>query len=191
MTRYMRYLSTIAIATAALIAMSAVTVCAMPTSTVDIIALVHHTSALKVDRSVPNIYPRDVKDHPYIAIAHAREGTIGGFLDTGVARRGKLSDGTKVLILPLDSGGSGGVFTTIVFAQRVGGAPWFSGYVTSGGHLGVVVNKGRIVATMPDYGPKDPNCCPSHYYRETYTLRNGKLALLARVTLAKLPTLTH
>lgn len=42
-----------------------------------------------------------------------------------------------------------------------------------------------IVAISPDYGPNDPNCCPSKYERRVYDVSGRTLKLVARSQSAK------
>jgi hypothetical protein len=148
----------------------------LPTSARGMLALVTATKQLKTDPSVPG----STKASPYVSIVGAPEGTNGGTIDAAFARRGALADGTHVLAIPLDSGGSGGVFVQILFAQKGDSRPRFVGYLESGGgHLGVRIEKGAILAVFPDYGASDQNCCPSHFVHQTYTLARGRLQLTA------------
>ena len=84
-----------------------------------IVALVKATPQLKIDRSVPPSSAFDPKSHPYVDVLGAPEGQdIGGYVTSQLAHRGTLTSGYEALAVPLDSGGSGGVFTQIVFAPR-------------------------------------------------------------------------
>ena len=82
----------------------------------EIVALVAGSPQLRIDDTLFSS-TSDAKTHPYVNIRNGPEGTIGGYLVPEGARAGTLSDGTYVLAVPLDSGGSGGIFTQIVFAQ--------------------------------------------------------------------------
>ena len=144
-------------------------------SSAQAIALVKATPQLKIDNSVPPSDAFDKRTHPYVVLKGVPEGTVGGYLSAEYANEGTLSNGVDAVVIPLDSGGSGGVFTQIVFA-RTGKAPLaYAGYMNSGGHLGVKVSGGAIVATMADYGPNDPNCCPSKRIVQSYAVLGGKL----------------
>jgi hypothetical protein len=156
----------------------------LPTTTAGMLALVKATHQLKIDTSVPA--STGYEKQPFIAIAGAPEGTAGGYIDAEYAQRGTLSDGTHMLFIPLDSGGSGGVFTQLVFAQKPDHSPAYIGYLSSGGHLDVRVKSGAIVAELPDYGPNDPNCCPSHYLHQHYTIEGGKLHLVSTTRTTKM-----
>lgn len=148
---------------------------AAPISAAAALTLVEATPQLRIERSVPAMDAFPAKTHPYVVIAKAPEGTVGGYLDAEYAHQGKLADGRLALAIPLDSGGSGGVFTQIVFAGKSASQLSYAGYVTSGGHADVEIKDGRIVARIPEYGRSDPNCCPSRFLEMTYDVVDGRL----------------
>jgi hypothetical protein len=148
---------------------------AITTDARSIIALIRATPALAIDTTVPASLGFDPAKQPYVRIVGAPEGTSGGYIDPDYATIGTLADGTRVLAVPLESGGSGGVFTQILFAQTDGAAPVYAGYVTSAGHLRVDVSARGIIATYPIYGPNDANCCPKQYGHDLYGIAGGKL----------------
>jgi hypothetical protein len=141
-----------------------------------ILALVTSTPQLKIDRHVPPLSGFDAKTHPYVDVVGASEGSVGGYLGVDDAHQGTLTSGYDVLAVPLDSGGSGGVFNQIVFARRGHGSFAYAGHIDSAGHVDVEVKNGKIVATLPYYAAKDPNCCPSKLIVQIYAIRNNKLA---------------
>ena len=143
-----------------------------------IVALVNASPQLRIDETIFSA-AFDAKTHPYVNIRTAPEGTIGGYLVPEGANRGVLSDRTYVLAVPLDSEGSGGVFTQILFAGRDSATLGYVGYISSGGHLDVQITNGVIVADMPYYGDDSPNCCPKEHTVQTYTVRNGTLVKLS------------
>jgi len=103
---------------------------------------------------------------------------VQGFVTADLARRGTLANGQRVMIVPLDSGGSGSVFASLIYTV-VGGQTRFVGYIPSApGHLVVSVAGGRIEARTPVYGPNDPNCCPSAIHVEHDTLSGIRLVKL-------------
>jgi hypothetical protein len=116
--------------------------------------------------------PSTTLSFPYYAI----EGTdVQGYLDEDLLDYGYLANGEDVLIVPLESGGSGGVFDTLLFTS-LGSAPRFVGYLPSAsGHLDVHIAQGRLIARTPVYRTNDPNCCPSAHHVTSYTLENGQL----------------
>jgi len=84
-----------------------------------------------------------------------------GFLSPKMDDYGYLANGTDVLIVPLESGGSGGVFYTLLFTS-IATKPAFIGYVPSpSGHLEVFINEGRLVVKTPVYKGNSPD--PSHH----------------------------
>jgi len=139
--------------------------------------LVKATPQLEVDPTLAN--PSGDKSSPWVRVKHSPEGTNGGYILAAYAQRGTLSGGVRVLAVPLESGGSGGVFTQILFAQPPRGTVRYVGYLSSGGHLGVHVLHGALVAEFPDYGPDDAQCCPSHYLHQKYAIRSGRLHLVS------------
>jgi hypothetical protein len=143
-----------------------------------IVALVKTSPGLRIDDTIFSS-ASDAKTHPYVNIRNGPEEPVGGYLVPEGAHDGTLSDGTYVLAVPLDSGGSGGVFTQIVFAGRDARALSYVGYLDSDGHLAVTIEAGLIVADMPYYGDDSPNCCPKQHTVRTYTVRNGTLVKLS------------
>jgi hypothetical protein len=143
-----------------------------------IVALVELTPQLRIDKTIFSA-AFDAKTHPYVNVRNAPEGTIGGYLVPEGSHRGLLSDGTYVLAVPLDSEGSGGVFTQIIFAGHDSNVLGYVGYIDSGGHLDVQIENGVIVADLPYYGDDSPNCCPRERTVQTYTVRGGALVKLS------------
>lgn len=144
----------------------------------EIVALVDRSPQLRIDETIFSS-AFDAKTHPYVNVRNAPEGTIGGYLLAEGASSGELSDGSYALAVPLDSGGSGGVFTQILFAGRDRNALAYAGYIDSGGHLDVRIENGVIIADMPYYGDDSPNCCPKLHTVQTYTVRGGTLVKLS------------
>ncbi|MGB6713749.1 MAG: hypothetical protein WBE30_09000 [Candidatus Cybelea sp.] len=147
-----------------------------------IVALVKTAPQLKIDASIASA-GLDPKTHPYVNVRGVPEGEyVGGYLMGDDANDGKLAGGVKVLAIPLESGGSGGIFTQILFA-RSGDHPYaYVGAIGSGGHLEVRISDGEIVATLPYYGANDPNCCPSKRIVQAYAVRGGKLVKISEKT---------
>ena len=111
----------------------------------------------------------------YISVKGADGST--GWVDPSLVTDGFLANGQRVMIVPIDSGGSGSVFTALLFTQ-IGGATRFAGTLPSpAGHLGVSLEGGRIVIRTPVYGASDPNCCPSALHYERATLRGTRLVI--------------
>lgn len=167
------------IALVGLLALVTAPVIAMTTDSASILALIKATSAFRLDRSIAPPGTLDSKTHPYVHFVKD-EHLAGGFPDAQYASIGRMSDGTQVLAVPLFSGGSGGVFTQLIFAQKVDGDPFFVGYLTSEGHLAVNVTYHGIVAILPKYGPSDPNCCPSKFETDVYTIVDRSLKLITQ-----------
>src|SRR6266852_2629019 len=64
----------------------------------------------------------------YITVKGVDEST--GWFDPSLVTDGFLADGQRVMIVPIDSGGSGGVFTALLFT-RIGGMTRFVGNLPS------------------------------------------------------------
>jgi|GEM_PF-5024876 len=106
----------------------------------------------------------------------------GGFVLVDSVDDGYLANGQEVLIVPLDSGGSAGVFTTLLWTKR-GGLWRFVGHLSSvRGHLDVHIQQGALNAIAPLYGTNDPNCCPSKHNRTIYTLSGTQLKKIHQFT---------
>jgi hypothetical protein len=167
-----------AFAAFAFVPVCAIAQSAQPPPADQIVALVKTSAQLRIDDTIFSS-GFDAKTHPYVNIRNGPEGTIGGYLVPESANAGTLQDGTYALAVPLDSGGSGGVFTQIVFTGPTAQRLAYAGYLDSGGHLSVSINGGLIVARLPYYGDDSPNCCPKKYVVRTYTVRDGSLVKLA------------
>lgn len=151
----------------------------MTTDSASIIALIRATPALTIDTTVPQSFGWDPQTHPYVRSVDEHE-QVGGYIDADAASIGLVAGGTQVMSVPLESGGSGGIFTQILFARDIQDAtPYYLGQISSGGHLEVNITYRGIVATYPDYAVGDPNCCPSRYSTDTYTIVDRKLKLLS------------
>lgn len=160
--------------TLAIVALFAVTVapvCAMTTSASEISQLIRQTPQLTVNDGDVGMKGQDF---------------AGGKPLPEFASIGRLSDGTQVMAVPLESGGSGGVFSQLIFAQGIDDArPYFAGSITSGGHLAVNITYHGVVAVFPEYGPNDQNCCPKKYATQTYAIVQKKLRLISTRVSAK------
>lgn len=111
---------------------------------------------------------------------YAVRGTnVSGFVNLEIEDDGILSNGQEVLIVPLVSGGSGGVFDALLYT-RYGSDPFrFVGFVPSeSGHLMIFLNEGRLVVETPIYKRDDAQCCPSGHKWKAYTLNGTRMRLL-------------
>jgi hypothetical protein len=129
----------------------------------------------KIVRIRPPAGLRSDANVEYVSVA----GTdIEGSIDPADARRGFLKNGQEVMIVPVESGGTGAVFDALLFT-RLGGRPRFVGIIPSpNGHLHVAISGGAIVVRLPIYKTGDPNCCPSGFHWEHDTLRGLQLVKL-------------
>ena len=108
---------------------------------------------------------------------------IAGFVVPSLVDEGRLRNGRDLLVVPLDSGGSGQVFGALVWTRATGEAWRFAGSVPSpNGRLVIRIEGGVLVAALPDYGPGDADCCPSRHRYERFTVNRQKLELLNAYT---------
>ncbi|MBV8345871.1 MAG: hypothetical protein JO190_12890 [Candidatus Eremiobacteraeota bacterium] len=86
-----------------------------------------------------------------------------------------LANRRGVLVVPLDSGGTGVSFVAPVWSGK--GGDWhYAGYIASPrGHLRVFIEGGYIVTRMPVYAASDPECCPSASRVTRYTVDANEL----------------
>ena len=109
---------------------------------------------------------------PCISIGN---GLYQGFLMPSAMDYGFLGDGQDVLIVPLGSGGSGGVFVDLLFTS-IKTKPYFIGVIPSeSGHLKVYISGGQIVVNTPVYKSGEPSCCPSTRHFTRHELMRNSL----------------
>lgn len=125
----------------------------------------------------------DGRQHVHVDV----DGADGGFVASDEAVEGVLATGQAVMVVPLLSGGTMGINTTLLFTT-LGGKTRFVGYVPSqNGHLDVRIDHGALLIRTPIYGPgSGGNCCPSDFHYERTTLRGIRLVTLKTWT-AKAP----
>src|SRR5262249_48966367 len=79
--------------------------------------------------------------------------------------------------IPLNSGGTAGNIGFLVYRQATPSpqlTAWKDGY-----KLGLLTEAGRLVARNALYAGWEPNCCPSGFSLDTYTLQKGQLHRIA------------
>ncbi len=103
-----------------------------------------------------------------------------GWIDPDTAQIGELANGQQVMIVPIESGGSGGVFTTLLFTKLAGKTRFVGTIPSQSGHLDVYLDSGRIIVKTPIYKASDPNCCPSGHHYERATLNGIRLVTSER-----------
>lgn len=114
-----------------------------------------------------------------LACYAVRGTSVGGFINPASEDDGFLANDREVLVIPLISGGSGGVFDALLYTRSGTGAFRFVGYVPSPqGHLLIYLNGGRIIVRTPIYKSGDAECCPSSEHWKIYTLNGIRLVLL-------------
>jgi hypothetical protein len=96
---------------------------------------------------------------------------VQGHINPEIDDYGFLKTGEDLLIVPLPSGGSGGVFDALLFTNVKSHTPRFIGYVPSpNGHLDTYISQGQLVVSTPNYGQGDSSCCPSRRTITTYSI---------------------
>jgi hypothetical protein len=123
-------------------------------------------------KTSPLLTIKPIGGRPYVSVTG--DGDALGYLDAAALDYGYQVDKTDVLIVPLVSGGSGGVFTTLIFST-IGRQPAYVGKIDSRGHLAVYLSQGVINAVTPTYGPHDPQAFPSGHHTVRYAVHSGKL----------------
>jgi hypothetical protein len=151
-------------------------------SAADTYARLHVASVLA---STPQLERRVMKYGPQeYAYWEVRGARAGGYVFPPSVSDGVLRNNQEVLIIPLESGGSGAAFSALLYTRK-GSATWrFVGYIASGEHgkLGVGVDRGELIATTPVYGPNEAECCPSKWRFVEYALDGIKLRELRSYT---------
>lgn len=103
---------------------------------------------------------------------------VGGFVSWPQgALDARLASGQEVMVLPLASGGSGGIFYALLFT-RIHGAITFVGYLHSNGHLFVYLSQGTLHIVRPVYALNDAQCCPSKHDYQIGTLHGTRVVVL-------------
>ncbi|MDQ6941928.1 MAG: LppP/LprE family lipoprotein [Candidatus Eremiobacteraeota bacterium] len=126
----------------------------------------------KVVRTAPPHGMRLDRQTVYVSVVGAN---VEGSIDPAEAHRGFLKNNQEVMLIPIESGGTGAAFDALLFT-RLGGRTQFVGLIPSpNGHLHVALSDGVIIVRVPIYKASDPNCCPSGFHWERDTLRGLKL----------------
>ena len=102
---------------------------------------------------------------------------VWGLVDGKQITEGCLRGGVPVVIVPVISGGSGGVFRTLIYvASRRG--PGFLTTLSGGGNMRVTVEDGLLVERSLRY--KGPDCGHTDWIRRFFIARGRLVALDAR-----------
>jgi hypothetical protein len=125
----------------------------------------------------PALEVGQVEGRPYLAVRGANPG-VGGYPLLGdIVYVDMDGDGVEEAAIPLNSGGTAGNLGFVVYRQAAPApqlAAWQGGY-----KLGLQIEAGRLVVRNALYAGWEPNCCPSGFSFDTYTLENGRLHLAA------------
>jgi hypothetical protein len=100
-----------------------------------------------------------------------------GLVDSMLIVRGRLRKGTRVTLVPIVSGGSGGIFEALLFT----GGPGVEHYAATlrgvePGHLRVSIEHGYVVERSPQ--DSTANCCWKHDYVRRSTVAGGRVRVL-------------
>lgn len=100
-----------------------------------------------------------------------------GLVDSMLIVRGRLNNGMQVTLVPILSGGSGGIFETLLFT----GEPGIERYVATlrgvePGHLRVSIDRGYVVERSPQ--DSTANCCWKHDYVRRSTVAGGRVRVI-------------
>jgi hypothetical protein len=100
-----------------------------------------------------------------------------GLVDSMLIVRGHLREGTQATVVPIVSGGSGGIFEALLFT----GGPGAEHYVATlrgvePGHLRVSVEHGYVVERSPQ--DSTANCCWKHDYVRRSTVAGGRVRVI-------------
>lgn len=111
-------------------------------------------------------------------VASVRGTGVSGFIGRPQdALDGHLANGQEIMVLPLVSGGSGGIFYALLFT-RLRSDISFVGYLRSNGHLFIFLSHGTLHIVRPVYGLNDAQCCPSKHDYQIATLHGTHLFVL-------------
>ncbi|HEU5100972.1 MAG TPA: hypothetical protein VFU22_18230 [Roseiflexaceae bacterium] len=125
----------------------------------------------------PALAVSQLEGRPYVAVRGADPGVGGIPLLDNIIYVDMDGDRIEEAAITLNSGGTASNIGFLVYRQA-SPAPqlvaWQGGY-----KLGLLVEGGRLVARNALYAGWEPNCCPSGFTYDTYTLQNGQLQQLA------------
>ncbi|HEY7801354.1 MAG TPA: hypothetical protein VIE40_01650 [Dehalococcoidia bacterium] len=105
--------------------------------------------------------------------------TGGQFVQSEVLYGDLTGDGIEEAVVPISSGGTMGDIAYVVLTPSgsgVAAVPMAKGDTTSGG-VAVSIDGGRLIDTRPQYGPNDPNCCPTLLRKTTYAWDGQQLSV--------------
>lgn len=126
--------------------------------------------------------PPGEKRYTYYRLKGTR---IAGYVVPAEVQAGELLGNRHVLVVPLESLGTGGSFAALVWIESTG--DWkYAGYIPSpNGDLRWWIEAGYVQVLTPTYKPSDANCCPSAHRQTRYTVSGGKLVSMSSRTIAR------
>lgn len=125
----------------------------------------------------PALAVSQLEGRPYVAVRGADPGVGGIPLLDSIVYVDMDDDQVEEAAITLASGGTAGNLGFLVYRHAAPApqlAAWQGGY-----KLGLLVERGRLVARQALYAGWEPNCCPSGFTYDTYALQNQQLTLLA------------
>lgn len=105
--------------------------------------------------------------------------TGGQFVPSQVLYGDLTGDGVEEAVVPISSGGTMGDIAYVVLTPSGDGVavlPLEKGDTVAGG-VAVDIVDGKLVDTRPEYGPTDPECCPSMLHKTTYSWNGTKFVI--------------
>lgn len=152
----------------------------VPLRQVDWLAVVQFDPNIALDTSA---YPLPGGNWPFIEtpVTDAPDETLSGYAMVDAVVYGDLDgDGAEEAVVPVDSGGTGGMLGFLLF-READPAPKLV-LVKSGYKLGVSVEENQLAISEPHYVGFEANCCPSATVRTLNTLQGDRLVTLTTET---------
>ena len=112
-------------------------------------------------------------------VQQAIKATGGQFVASQVLYGDLTGDGIEEAVVPVSSGGTMGDIAYVVLTPSDGGVavlPMEQGDSATGS-VTVDIVDGKLVDTRPEYGPTDPECCPSMLRKTAYAWNGSKFAI--------------
>ncbi len=109
-----------------------------------------------------------------VAEALHLDGASGSVNPADVRYADLTGDGVEEAIVPVQGNGNAGTIGYYVFGLKDGQLVRL--LARRGEGIGVSVEDGGLVETIPDYAPGDPRCCPSRLRRTVYGWTGSALA---------------
>lgn len=131
----------------------------------------------------PTAFQPGVRIGPYVQVTQpgSRTMTVEGYATLDDVLYADLDgDGAEEAVIPLSSGGTGGLIGYLLFREATP-APKLT-IAQDGYKLGFEVDRNRLVISQPNYVGFEPNCCPSSTTRTVNKLEGDQLVVIASET---------